>query len=390
MPELFRGRKWDLVGSRRWWFALSGITIVIGLYFWITHGLNYGIDFTGGGLITYRLTKPLPSAKQSWALATVRQELASVHIRGEVQLAGATFGRKDRLIVRTLIDPRLPESRRDEEANRQASLLSPALERDFPGIEQVGRDMVGGLVSKELIRNAILAVVVGMLLVVVWIMIRYDFQYAVCAVVALAHDSLILTGLFAVLGREVNAPFVAALLTVVGYSVHDTIVIYDRIRENVKLRKGRDYPETVNTSLLETMARSVNTILTVLFTVAALFLLGGPTIRDFSLALLIGVTSGGYSSIFNASQLVVVWKQWGKKPAPRPEPLPARAEPARQPAPRPAQPQARVPAPAETSGGQPAPAAAAELEGSAAAGGPASASATTKRKLKAKKRKRRF
>lgn len=385
MPELFRGRKWDLVGSRRWWFALSGITIVIGLYFWITHGLNYGIDFTGGGLITYRLAKPLPSAKQGWALTTVRRELASLHIRGEVQLAGATFGRKDRLMVRTMIDPRLPESKRENEATRQDISLLAALQKYFPRIQRDETQMVGGLVSQELIRNAILSVVVGMLLVVVWVMIRYDFQYAVCAIVALAHDCLILTGLFAVLGREVNAPFVAALLTVVGYSVHDTIVIYDRIRENVKLRKGRDYPETVNISLLETMARSVNTILTVLFTVAALFVLGGPTIRDFSLALLIGVTSGGYSSIFNASQLVVVWKQWGKKPAPRAEPLPARAEPARQPAPRPAQSQARVPAPAsaETSGGAPAPAAAAELQVS-------SASATAKRKLKAKKRKRRF
>jgi preprotein translocase subunit SecF len=386
--ELFRGRKWDLVGSRRWWFLISAITIAVGLFFWARHGLNFGIDFTGGGLLTYRLAEPLPSDKQGEALATVRQELSSLGIRGDIQLAGSTFRRKDQLIVRTLINPQLSDREREAEANRQASELLTALQKRFPGVEEIGRDMVGGVVSQELIRNAILAVVFGMALVVVWIMIRYDFQYAVCAIIALAHDCLVLTGLFAVLGREVNAPFVAALLTVVGYSVHDTIVIYDRIRENVKLRKGRDFPETVNISLLETMARSVNTILTVLLTVAALFFLGGQTIRDFSLALLIGVTTGGYSSIFNASQLVVVWKQWGKKPAPRAEPLAARPEPVRQSASRPAQPQPQRPAVAAQQTGS-SQLQAAEGEAAVAAE-PGSAAAQAKRKLKAKKRKRRF
>jgi len=155
----------------------------------------------------------------------------------------------------------------------------------------------------------------------------------------------VLIGAFAILHKEVNSPFVAVLLTVVGFSVHDTVVIFDRIRENLKLRKGATFAETTNISLLETMARSVNTVLTVLFTVFALYFLGGHTLRDFALGLIIGMTSGAYSSIFNASQILVVWKkreERGRKllPAARPAVAPRRAEPTLAARPAPAQPRA--------------------------------------------------
>jgi Protein export membrane protein len=160
---------------------------------------------------------------------------------------------------------------------------------------------------------------------------------------------LVLIGAFAILHREVNSPFVAVLLTVVGFSVHDTVVIFDRIRENLKLRKGGTFAETTNISLLETMARSVNTVLTVLFTVIALYVLGGHTLRDFALGLIIGIVSGAYSSIFNASQLLVVWKNREdrvRKPAGAPRAAPAQRRP--EPAPRRPQPATQRTAPAPT------------------------------------------
>jgi preprotein translocase subunit SecF len=337
--EPFRGRKWDLVGLKNWWFSISGITIAAGLYFLLggylglpgARGLNWGIDFTGGGLLTYRLTKPVPMLQQSRDLGRIRRIIKAEGIRGDIQLAGSAFGGRDRLIVRTRIDPALSDQEKSDEVSREAVVIERGLKSLYPGITPEGKEVVGAVVSAELIKNALLAAGLGCLCIIVWVGIRYDFKFSLCAMAALGHDLLVLVGFMAMLYREVNAPFVAALLTVLGYSVHDTIVIFDRIRENLKLRKGRDFAETTNISLLETMARSVNTVLTVEFTLLALFLLGGSTIRDFVLALLVGVTTGAYSSIFNASQLLVVWKERERKrlPARRVavEPKPARPRP---------------------------------------------------------------
>jgi len=149
----------------------------------------------------------------------------------------------------------------------------------------------------------------GCIFILIWIRIRYfDFNWAGSALVALVHDVLVLIGVFAITQKEINSPFVAAALTVVGYSVHDTIVIFDRIRENLRLRKGSTFAETANISLLETMARSVNTVLTVLLVLIAVYLLGGVSLRSFTFALIVGMVAGGYSSIFNAAQLLVVLK----------------------------------------------------------------------------------
>lgn len=335
MVELFRERKWDLVGLRNWWFGISIITIVAGMYFLAIHGLNLGIDFTGGGQFTYQVTRPFPSGEQTAALAAIRADVERLGISGEIQIAGAAVGPKDQILIRTKTTGK-PEQIH-QEVQTQGNQILAALEERYPGVRLASTEMVGPVISQELVTNAIVAVVVGMLLVLVWIMIRYDFKFAVCAIIALLHDVLVLIGAFAILHKEINSPFVAVLLTVVGFSVHDTVVIFDRIRENLKLRKGSTFAETTNISLLETMARSVNTVLTVLFTVFALYFLGGHTLRDFALGLIIGMTSGAYSSIFNASQILVVWKrreERGRKPLPaaRPAAAPRRAEPA--PAPR--------------------------------------------------------
>jgi preprotein translocase subunit SecF len=305
--DLFSGRKWDLVGYRNLWFAISLALILTGIVFWRARGLNYGIDFTGGGLITYQLQEPIRTGKEPETLARARDAIAKTGVDVRLQIAG-TAARKDQLLVRTRVVPQEGKSDSNVLDEQQARILG-ALTQAFPGIANVASEMVTPVVSRELIRNAIYAVAWGCVFILVWIRLRYfDFKWAGSALVALVHDVLVLVGVFAMTQKEINSPFVAAALTVVGYSVHDTIVIFDRIRENLRLRKGATFGETANISLLETMARSVNTVLTVLFVLVAVYLLGGVSLRNFTFALIVGMIAGGYSSIFTASQLLVVLK----------------------------------------------------------------------------------
>jgi preprotein translocase subunit SecF len=307
LVDLFRERKWDLVGLRNLWFAISLLIIVPGIAFWATRGLNYGIDFKGGGLITYRLAHPIQLGRETETLAKARAAIEKTRIEARVQVAGTAVS-KDQLLVRTRI---LREASKSEEQVRsdQQVRIEAALNQAFPGIRTVAAEMVTPVVSKELLWNAVWSVVAGMVFILLWVWIRYHgWQWGGCALVALVHDVLVLIGTFAMTYREINSPFVAAALTVVGFSVHDTIVIFDRIRENLRLRKGTTFAETANISLLETMARSVNTVLTVELVLIAMYLLGGVSLRDFTFAMIVGVTVGAYSSIFNASQLMVVLK----------------------------------------------------------------------------------
>jgi preprotein translocase subunit SecF len=315
--DLFRERKWDLV-HRRWiYYLISLILLVAGLgtlamnkYAWPGHpALNWGIDFTGGTVYTYKLGERVPAGQAVKVISDIRAALRRERItRAEIQLSGPpTTTAKDRAIIRTQLQGQ------PEVIERQKEQIAGLMRGRFPKVESLGSETVGGLISENLKWNGLFTFAFGCGLILIWVTIRYEFKYAICGIIALLHDIGVLVGSFALLyrlglGAEVNSPFVAAVLTVLGYSVHDSVVIFDRIRENVRLRKRPTFAETVNVSLLETMARSVNTVLTLEFTLLAVFLLGGPSLRDFSLAMLIGVTIGAYSSIFNASQLLVGWK----------------------------------------------------------------------------------
>ena len=340
MVDLFRGRTWDLVGHRRWFYLLSVIIVGAGVVTWfynvktlgLNHSMNIGIDFTGGAVYTVRLPKAIPPSRQATVTSDIRSALHRALGKGrlEVQLSTQKLSTwRDLVMVRTQTTE---ESGRNA-LDREAEIISTTLDRLYPGLgklnQPVSREVVGAAVSKDLITKGIAAAILGSLFILIWITIRYEFKYAVCAIIALIHDVITLLGAFVIvyrlgLGGEVNSNFIAAVLTVLGYSVHDTVVIFDRIRENVKLRKRPTFPEIVNVSLLETMARSVNTVLTLELTLLALFFLGGPTLRDFSLAMLVGVTIGAYSSIFNASQILVGWKiREGLSRATGPLPSPA-------------------------------------------------------------------
>ena len=307
MVDLFRGRKWDLVGHRNVWFAISLTVILTGMYFWYARGLNYGIDFTGGGLVTYGLAERVTPGEETETLALARAAIDKVGVEARLQIAREP-GRNEQLLVRTRV-PTTEEEKAGEILEEQRGKMLGALEGALPGIQELGSELVTPVVSRELMKKALWAVAWGCVFILAWIRLRYfDFKWAGSALLALVHDVLVLLGAFAITQREVNSPFVAAALTVVGYSVHDTIVIFDRIRENLRLRKGDTFAETANISLLETMARSVNTVVTVLFVLVAVYVLGGVSLRNFTFALLVGITAGGYSSIFNAAQMLVVLK----------------------------------------------------------------------------------
>lgn len=307
--DFFRRQNWDLVGRSWIWFTLSGILLLAGLVTWRVMGLNYGIDFTGGGLIQYEFTKPIAStnAEQIKVVEAVKVALQPVGLGGSQVLVGGN----NQLIVRT------PPVQNDEEAMKQDDLIRGELEKlygaQYGPVKDLGRQAVGPIVGSQLRQSAVNALILGIVLILLYITIRYEFKFAVAAIIALVHDVFLLIGAMALLRLELDSAFVAVILTVIGFSVHDTIVIFDRIRENMKLHRRANFADTVNASLLQTMARSIYTVATTLFTLTAMAIFATDAIRVFSIAMIIGIVCGAYSSIFNASQIVVVWDRYASR-----------------------------------------------------------------------------
>ncbi|MDQ2674047.1 MAG: protein translocase subunit SecF, partial [Chloroflexota bacterium] len=206
--------------------------------------------------------------------------------------------------------------------------LEEDLEAEFGAGEPRSVRTVGPIIGADLIRSSAILIGIGELFILAYLWMRFGFRFGTAAIVALLHDVILVVGTFAILGyffgMEFDALFVTALLTIIGFSVHDTIVVFDRIRENRVRHSGESFGAIVNHSILQTMGRSIITSLTVVVTLGALLLLGPPTIRTFTLALLLGVVSGTYSSIFNASQILVAWHEWDAKRKAR-DRTPARA-----------------------------------------------------------------
>jgi preprotein translocase subunit SecF len=292
----------DIVRRRYWYFVLSLLVIVPGLIALALWGLPLSIDFTGGTLMEIQFTQ----AAQPLEPARVRQVYTD-HGFSEsiVQTSGA-----DIVVIRS---KELTGEARDAILADLQTLYGPAT--------VLSAETVGPSVGVEVAQRAAGAVGLAALgiLAYIWYAFRkvqHPFRYAVCAIIAMLHDVLVVVGAAAIFGRlfgwEVDALFLTALLTVVGFSVHDTIVVFDRIRENLSVYRRLDYETVVNHSIVQTLDRSINTQLTVMFTLLALALFGGETIRHFVVTLLIGVFSGTYSSIFNAAPLLVVWenREW--------------------------------------------------------------------------------
>lgn len=295
----------NIIGHRRIWYTISLLAIVPGIVSLWLWGLRLGIDFSSGQLLT------------------VQGEAA----QSVVDEAAAGFGFTDVTVVpssgdQTQIRYRDPSEQKDHESNHQR--FRDALAQR--GLEELSFDSVGPTVSTSIAQSAVISLVLASLAIVLYIAFAFrntpppvsSWSFGFMAVAALLHDSLLLLGIFSLLGHfwsvEIDALFVTAVLTVIGFSVHDTIVVFDRIRENLRRRKG-SFEQIVNDSILETVARSLNTSLTVILTLLALLLFGGHSIRMFVLALIIGIAAGTYSSIFNASPLLVTWFNYQQKRA---------------------------------------------------------------------------
>ena len=288
----------DFVGKRNWFFLVSLLVILPGVAFLIINpGLRTGIDFTGGSTMTLGFSNPVTQQGLREALAA----------RGEIDSTVQNLG-DNTYFVRTR---ELSEDDKDGIVEALEAGLSP------DGVDVLSFDLVSPVVARDTVINGIYAVIaaaIGIFLYLWWAFrsVPKPFRYGVAAIVALLHDLLIVIGIFAILGNllgtEINTMFLIAVLTVIGYSVNDTIVVFDRLRENVVNYSGRTFAQNVNISISETLGRSLNTSITLLFTLLALILFGGPTIRAFLFVLLIGVIAGTYSSIAVASQVLVAWE----------------------------------------------------------------------------------
>lgn len=271
----------DFVGKRKIWYALSLIVLLVSITSLFVQGLNFGIDFKGGTLFE------LHFEETGITDAQVRSALEEIGLeKSEIQASS------DSIIIKTVeLDP-----------EKQGKVLK-TIEDKAGKFEVLRSEQVGPIIGKELRTAGILALVIAGVLQIIYITIRFELRFGIAAILALLHDAIITLGFFSLMQYEVDVTFIAAILTIIGYSINDTIVIFDRIRENLKNRRKEELAELVNKSIKMSLVRSINTSLAILFVLAALLVLGGDTTRYFSLAMLVGVMAGAYSSIFIASPL---------------------------------------------------------------------------------------
>lgn len=267
---------------RKIWYAISILIIIPGIISLFSQGLNLGIDFSGGSLLDLKFNQPTTVEQVRGVLGSLGLENASIQRSGETDF-----------LIRT--------RELSEDENAQAI---QSLDGKLGGVTVQRSERVGPVIGRELIVKALYALGLASVLMVIYITWRFEFKQGIAAIIAMLHDILVVLGFFSIFRIEVDSAFVAAVLTVIGYSINDTIVIFDRIRENMlNKKKGDVLEDVINASLWQTLARSINTVLTVEIILVSLFLMGGTTIHSLVLALLVGVTSGAYSSICNASPL---------------------------------------------------------------------------------------
>ena len=277
--------RFDFMGKRRLALTISAVCILASLIFLMVRGLNLGIDFTGGNLVQVEFEKDV-------SVADVRNALAKTNQANSVIQAYSSKG----VIIRIVAD---------KEDDRK--VLAETLKTSVPGAKIVRFEKVGPVVGSELRQEAVIALCIALIGILLYITVRFQFRFAVVSVLALVHDSVITIGAFSLTGMEVSSTFIAAILTIVGYSLNDTIVVLDRVRENWKDVRNSGLLSVLNASINETLSRTINTSLTTLLPVLALFFMGGPVVRPFSFAMLIGIVVGTYSSIFIAAALLAEW-----------------------------------------------------------------------------------
>lgn len=293
----------NIIGKKNWFFAISLLVIIPGIVSLILWGLLLSIDFTGGSLLEIRSDKALSEDQVKQTVEHAGFPVASV----------AKSGQNSYLIRTKTIDKNENET------------VKTALSAQFGKIDELRFETVGPTIGKEVAIKALQSIGLASLLIILYIAWSFrkvpkpasSWRFGISAIIALLHDVLVVVGVFSLLGHffhvEVDSLFVTAVLTVIGFSVHDTIVVFDRIRENLRKMPNLSFATVVNESIIQTINRSLNTSLTVVFVLLALLLFGGETIRWFVVALLVGIVSGTYSSIFNAAPFLVLWQEWSQR-----------------------------------------------------------------------------
>ena len=287
--------KIDFLGYRRIWAIVSAIAAAVSLVALLTLGLNFGIDFRGGTLVEVRM----PGAQAD--LGEIRGVVGDLGL-GDV--AVQEFGDPRDVLIRVEEQVTRETGPQDATVLTASQKVAAALEEAFPGVSVRRTETVGPKVSGELIQSGIIAVTLAVLSVLAYIWIRFEWQFAVGAVAALVHDVVLTIGLFALLQLQFNLSIIAALLTIVGYSLNDTVVVFDRVRENLRRYKTTALNDVLNLSINETLSRTLMTSITTLLALLALYFLGGEVIRGFTFAMIWGVVIGTYSSIFIASPIL--------------------------------------------------------------------------------------
>jgi preprotein translocase subunit SecF len=311
MMQIFVNASYDFVGKRRWFYIASLAVVALSVVSILLHGgLNYGIDFTGGTLIQVRYDKPV-------AVADVRRGLDDIKLGSAVI---QQFGDAQEYLIR------LPQEKdqRPEQITRE---VQTALGKAAGSKVELRRvEFVGPQVGRDLQFQALYAVLAGMAGILIYVAIRFDFRGGVISILAIAHDVIVTLGALSVANREMSLPVLAALLTIVGYSINDTIVVFDRIRESrgKGLRKGQSLADLVNAAINQTLSRTILTSFTTFLSALVLLVFGGEVLRDFAFALVVGVVTGTYSSVAAAS-FVVDWESWSRNRQRSPGKVPAKA-----------------------------------------------------------------
>ncbi len=297
----------DIIGKKNVYFFISLLVIVPGLVSLFLFGLKFSIDFIGGSRIEIQSSE--------FGIRSSESEIRTAFKNQNIAISSIQKLGKDIFIVRT----------KPIDQNTYLKIIS-RLKKKYLTIRELSFQTVGPVIGSETTLNAIKSIVVASILIILYIAWSFrkvplplkSIRFGICAIIALLHDVLVVVGIFSILGKlygvEIDSLFVTAILTIIGFSVHDTIVVFDRIRENLrKYSATMSFEKIVNESILQTFTRSLNTSLTVLLVLFTLLLFGGESTKWFIVALLVGITSGTYSSIFNAAPLLVVWDEWSRR-----------------------------------------------------------------------------
>lgn len=285
--ELIKNTNFDFLGKRKFFYVFSSLIIIIGFIYMIIRGeKNFGVDFVGGDLLNIEFN-------QKTDIVSLRKIIGETNIKGSFIVQELGTEGKNFVI-------RLPQNTSD-------LVLEKLKEKFGDNFIIKGKSIVSPSMSISLRKKSIKAFLIGLIGILIYLTIRFEFKFAVGATIAIFHDILIVLSILALTNRQIDGMVIASLLTIAGYSVNDTVVIFDRIRENLRKTRSTDYITLFNKSINETLSRTVLTVLTTLFVVVTIFLFGGEVLRNFSFCLLVGFIFGTYSSIFIASAIVIDW-----------------------------------------------------------------------------------